>query len=55
MQRKLKLAKMILMEAEGVETATEFNAKLNLAEELHKDAVELAKLIEQEEENKEAV
>jgi hypothetical protein len=53
MQRKLKLAKMILMEAEALEETKDINAQLNLAEELHKDAVELAKLIE--EENKEAV
>jgi hypothetical protein len=55
MQRKLKLAKLILIEAEGLEEAKEISSKLNLAEELHKDAVELAKLIQQEEENKEAV
>jgi hypothetical protein len=50
MERKLKLAKLILLESEGLQSnETAFKDKLTLAEELTKDAIELAKLVEQEE------
>jgi hypothetical protein len=49
MDRKKKLAKLILIESESFETAQGIVNSLVLAQEIYKDAVELAKLVEQEE------
>ena len=48
-ERKIKLAKMILLEIEGLEGANTSMGAINLAIEVIKDAKELAELIEQEE------
>jgi hypothetical protein len=52
MDRKTKLAKLILLESEGIQGAEGITNTITLAQELHKDAIELAKLILQEDERK---
>lgn len=53
MERKIKLAKWILMEAKELEKTNDIQAVLNLAQEITRDAISLAEEIVQEE-NKEA-
>jgi predicted metal-binding transcription factor (methanogenesis marker protein 9) len=51
MDRKKKLAKLILIESESFETAQGIVNSLVLAQEIYKDAVELAKLVENTDES----
>jgi hypothetical protein len=53
MERKLKLAKLILVQSESLKICSNVEGSLTLAEEITKDAVELSKLIH--EENNEAL
>lgn len=48
MNRKAKLAQLILIEVEALKAATTTENQCTLAEEITKDAVELAKLIQEE-------
>lgn len=50
-ERKQKLAKWILLESQALESSMSVTETLNMAREITRDAIELAKLIE--EENKE--
>ena len=50
MQRKYKLAELILIEAEALKSTKNVKEAFALAEEITKDAVELAKLIKEEKE-----
>ena len=52
MNNKLKLARLILIETESLRECTDIVGALALAEELTRDAVALAKLIEMEEEQR---
>ncbi len=48
MERKLKLANLIIFESESLKTASSLECSLALAEELTKDSIELAKLVQSE-------
>ena len=48
MDRKVKLAQLILIEAEALKAATSTENQCALAEEITKDAIELAKLVQEE-------
>lgn len=48
MTRKQKLAELILLEAEALSTAQGVDNQVTLAEELTKDAIALAKLVQEE-------
>lgn len=49
MTNKLKLAKLILIEIQSLKECSNFQGMANLAEEITKDAEQLAKIIEEEE------
>lgn len=53
MNRKLKLAKLIMIESEALKGINNISNSIELAEEITRDAIELAKMVEMEEMEKE--